>query len=142
MGLNRRLCSIDVICTRCKSGEENDIHALLRCSWSAVVWVKARLEDMVEGSHFLCFADWFNWVLKAMSQESVELVCIILWNIWFERNHVRLGGEHRRPERVVAIANGLLNAYHLAKLELKHDGMGGCSVTKRSGSLPQWGGLS
>ncbi|KNA03763.1 hypothetical protein SOVF_206000, partial [Spinacia oleracea] len=100
----------------------NELHALVKCPWAAAIWEKAGLEDVVECLVFLNFTDWFLWVLQSKNREQVELIAVILWNIWFDRNCVRLGGDPKYPATVVAGAQSILEAFQSAKEKLRTAG--------------------
>ena len=100
-GLSRRGVGSNLVCLRCREGEENGTHALLYCSCVARVWETTAFWSKFQLTRFESIQDFLLDMAANLPREELEVVCGLLWAIWKERNAVIHGGSEAEPKLVV-----------------------------------------
>ncbi|KAL5861886.1 hypothetical protein ACOSQ4_003182 [Xanthoceras sorbifolium] len=74
-------------CKRCGAACETIAHALLVCPKAAAVWEAFSFGLLFVAAHVPSLFDFLCSFSQVLPRRDFELVCIILWQLWFERNY-------------------------------------------------------
>lgn len=86
--LIRRKIVEDPMCKRCKQALEEMIHALWSCPKLDVVWVDQGTWGFRCAIGFTSVMEFLLWMIEG--GKSLELLAYTTWNVWNQRNKVRL----------------------------------------------------
>jgi hypothetical protein len=78
------------ICDQCRSGVEDEMHALWSCSELASVWSRESWLGPISSQNFLDFKDMTSTVLSSSTKRESALFGYLVWMIWHVRNKKRL----------------------------------------------------
>ncbi|KAK9083030.1 hypothetical protein Scep_029501 [Stephania cephalantha] len=111
--LNKRRVPISLTCSVCGGFKEDVHHVLLSCSTTAACWAEARVEALSgdQGS----FVDWLGGLFKQSTKNKMEVVAMIAWNIWNNRNSIVWKNQAKFPYQVVNYAKSHLQAWKQAR---------------------------
>ncbi|KAL5761431.1 hypothetical protein ACOSP7_017695 [Xanthoceras sorbifolium] len=84
--LFKRKVSASPCCKRCSVEEESVAHALFWCSKSKSVWQDSMFGGLVADLKVCSGFDIVRWLSCQSTREDFEFLCILLWNLWFDRN--------------------------------------------------------
>ncbi|KAL5743820.1 hypothetical protein ACOSQ2_026936 [Xanthoceras sorbifolium] len=73
-------------CKRCGSACETTAHALLVCPKAAAVWEASSFGLLFVAAQVPSLFDFLCSFSQVLPHRDFELICIILWQLWFERN--------------------------------------------------------
>ena len=91
------LCHQKVIdnptCEACSSGAESSRHVLWDCEKAQEIWKLSHIPFDVHGANFLEFVDLLRHLKfrQRKGDDLLELVVMVAWCLWFNRNEARLG---------------------------------------------------
>ena len=118
------LCHRKVIdnptCEACGLGVESSGHVLWDCEKAQEIWKLSSIPFEVCGANFPEFLD-FLWYLKfgqKMRDDLLELVVMVAWCLWFNRNEVRLGKGRLPSLAILQKARYMLDKFQTANLKL------------------------
>ncbi|KAK3200797.1 hypothetical protein Dsin_024212 [Dipteronia sinensis] len=83
---NWKVC-VDGLCPNCKRSPEMTAHALWECSKLNVIRNECRFMEGMRCNDKVSFCTFFQSCLLRLNEEKVAIFCVILWRIWFIRNH-------------------------------------------------------
>ena len=90
--LGHRGVKVNKFCPQCKESIETPFHALFGCQAVVLVWQSCALRDEVES----CSPGPMDLVLlhifPKLKSSDLEIICMLLWLIWYDRNQVVHGG--------------------------------------------------
>ncbi|KAK0588291.1 hypothetical protein LWI29_037252 [Acer saccharum] len=72
---------------------------------------------LLKGFSYSCsasFQDFFFYCSKILGGKELELLCVVLWHVWFLRNQLVHGGGHQDMESVVSWAEEFLAKFYEA----------------------------
>ncbi|KAM1189074.1 hypothetical protein FF1_024970 [Malus domestica] len=70
-------------------------HILRDCSKSARIWFSSLLGFRVYDARNIGGVEWIANLAKSLEKESFDLVLLLIWNIWKDRNELILQGSSR-----------------------------------------------
>ena len=86
------LCQRQVIdearCEACGLGEESSGHVFWECGKAQEVWSLSGIVFETQGIHYQEFVD-LVWYL--ISSNTLEMIFMVAWCMWFNRNAIRHG---------------------------------------------------
>ena len=84
----RRTIIEDPRCDRCLGTSENPHHALWSCKELDSIWADSELWGFRSSIQFQNFKEALSWIIS--QGQYPDLFAAIVWDIWFQRNNVRL----------------------------------------------------
>ncbi|XP_057808970.1 uncharacterized protein LOC131023447 [Salvia miltiorrhiza] len=104
-------------CAICRGGFENLCHSFFHCPFADECWRVSNLQDFIESIIDRC--DSFKQALfKIVDEKNGELkasICMLLWQIWRDRNIVVWKNVYSAPHRSVCLAADCRNDWILAR---------------------------
>ncbi|GAB2258627.1 hypothetical protein Droror1_Dr00014787 [Drosera rotundifolia] len=117
--LCRRHILHDEVCFRCGAAREDIPHVIFSCKHSQMVWdttsFAKRLGKLVVATTLDL---WFRMV-DLLSRSELELLVVIAWCIWFQRNSSRHGTRWRKAEQIFEFVKDYLGEFYLSRSALK-----------------------
>ena len=99
------------LCSSCKSGFEDTIHAFWTCPSLLVVWSNDEMLTKLLRYKFNDFSDLLGMVLLMKDRIDPNLLAICFWLVWSKRNSDRLGEPFFALGRIRAKAATLLHDF-------------------------------
>ena len=123
-GLHRRISHISPICSICGSEEEDEHHALIRCTMAKALRFEMRkVWSLPPESAFRETGDeWLLHLLGNVSQDMRSQLIFLLWRVWHHRNDI-VHGEGKAS--IVASASFIANyaeSFRSASSQQDHKG--------------------
>ena len=114
----RRVVNV-ACCPMCKAESEDTIHALWGCSSLSAIWYPhEELKKMVR-LKFGVFSDLLEVVFSRQSCVDVEVLAMMFWLIWNNRNAKRCGGEIIDNHLIRSKAESLISEFRTAQVTLR-----------------------
>lgn len=98
-------------CVLCGALEENLPHVLLDCSFTALIWLSSPLRSAWRDRETRDLNGWLEHILLTGDNQKTELLFMLMWSLWNERNSVVWTAKHRSPCEVVDGAVRLLHEF-------------------------------
>ena len=108
--LFRRTISTDPHCVRCHASSENSLHALWSCPELDPVWSDLQLWSVRGAVQFMDFKEILSWLIQ--NNHHLDLFAVTFWQIWNQRNQVRLNQPANSLHQIVHISKVWLADYH------------------------------
>ncbi|XP_057809175.1 uncharacterized protein LOC131023647 [Salvia miltiorrhiza] len=109
-------------CDTCKAGLENLWHTFYHCPFAEEVWrcsgVQAFITDIT--AHSESFVESLFLIIGSSDAELKAKICMLLWQIWRDRNGVIWKGAIPAPTRSIAAAMESRNDWIMARHKLSH----------------------
>lgn len=97
---------VDTICPRCDNNLENSWHIFVSCPFSKEVWRCAGMEGKLE-ELILLVEGISELVMKLITHPDTSFSvnsCMLLWQLWKDRNCMIFESTRRMPAQVVRMA--------------------------------------
>ena len=107
-------------CKACDLGAESSEHVQWDCEKTREIWKLCGIPFEVCGINFPEFVN-FLWHLEfrqRMGDDLLELVVMVAWCLWFNRNEVRLGKGRLPSLAILQKARYMLDKFQTANLKL------------------------
>nr|POE55393.1 putative ribonuclease h protein [Quercus suber] len=114
--LQRRRVVQTAYCQNCRAACEDTVHALWGCHRLVVVWEKDAELMKCTRHKFSMFADLLELVFSLRDRTDVNLLCIIMWQIWNRRNSARVGDSIVEYHHIRAKAEAFLLDFQSAQV--------------------------
>ncbi|KAK3222428.1 hypothetical protein Dsin_009453 [Dipteronia sinensis] len=111
VNLARRNISVGCLCPVCCNSFETTVHALWGCSRLKKVRNMYGFLHGVNFANSLCFQDFFSSCTQNLGKKELELLCVVLWRVWFLRNKLVQGVGQRGLENVVPWSEEFLEEF-------------------------------
>ena len=98
-------------CFRCREEEETGLHALISCSAIREVWWSAGYVNFINAYKGRIVADFILQTFDTLDKPSPELLCILAWYIWCNRNKMMHGNHSRRRDCILTYARDYLEEF-------------------------------
>lgn len=95
--LHKRRIIQENFCAFCSGGVETVEHVLRYCSKSPRIWFSSLLGFRVYNARNIVWVEWIANLAKSLAKESFDLVLLLIWNIWKDRNELIWQGLLRHP---------------------------------------------
>ena len=104
------------VCEACGFGIESSGHIFWECKKAYAVWLLSGISFDTQGVRDLEFMDlmWYLIFVLHFGNDILEMLLMIAWCVWFNRNVVRHGHSRQSAEEVVQLARFLLNEFQIA----------------------------
>ncbi|XP_021802933.1 uncharacterized protein LOC110747027, partial [Prunus avium] len=99
------------VCGLCGAREETLHHVLLDCSFTALIWQNSPLQTEWRDHDTRDLNGWLEHILMGGDRHKTELLFMLIWNLWNERNTVVWTAKRRSPCEVVDGAVRLLQEF-------------------------------
>ena len=100
--LNSRGVYFDPTCSLCKAPIDDVNHLFLCCPVAIQPWALSFLTLKIRLDSADQVSSWLSGLLHLLKKQDMELVAIILWNLWFNRNDALFDGSSRDPLSLVS----------------------------------------
>ena len=120
--LAHRGISIGKACIRCHSKYEDSYHALFECPASAEVWKLSAFWPHIAALTRSKFDMALLKLWETIRIEEMEILCVILWMIWTDRNQVLYGDKVMDAKNLLERAGRFLFEYHSAQVVIGRNG--------------------
>lgn len=95
-------------CRRCGK-EETDEHLFFMCDYTRIVWFVSPLAFRTEAVRQEHVEDIIRTMLSNYtSQDSLQMIFTMLWNIWKARNDLIFNSKEWKPFQVIFATNSML----------------------------------
>lgn len=134
--LRRKHIITDSLCPMCNIDVENSWHLFMNCSYAREVWRSAGMDRRIEGL-ILTVEGIYELVMKLIKLDDSEFavnVCMLLWQLWKERNCMVWESKRSSPVQVIHNAATALFEWNQCQKIVHADGTRrqtsdiGCSV--------------
>jgi len=107
---------IENVCEACGTGAKTNGHLFWECDKAWEVWLHSRISFETQGVHYLEFMDlvWYLIFMQHTGNNLLEMIFMIDWRMWFNRNATRHGSTWQSATKVFQSAWALLNEFHIA----------------------------
>nr|POE58912.1 putative ribonuclease h protein [Quercus suber] len=114
--LVRRAIQLNVGCEECKEEVEFVGHILWSCSRAKEVWPCTKMKFHFDQTRVNSFHDllWQILMTDSFEEEGTELVVIVAWALWSNRNKVRHGGRKKSAVALFQWSRQYLQEFHEA----------------------------
>nr|XP_027118368.1 uncharacterized protein LOC113735569 [Coffea arabica] len=112
--LNSRGVHLDPMCLLCKTPVEDVTHLFLCCPVAVQAWALSFLTLKIRLDSAKQVSSWLPGLLNLLKKQDMELVAIILWNLWLNRNGALFDGSYRDPLSLVSLSINFLQKYREA----------------------------
>ena len=119
MNLFHRKVNDNPTCEVCGLSPETIIHALCHCTKARTVWSHCNLSNMVVGNGDFMDILWQCVLNQGNSSCLLDMILMIAWSIWRNRNEVRHGGKNMTAAEIYGRAAKVLHEYTMAQ-EIPH----------------------
>lgn len=82
----------------CSNGVETDFHLLIKCPVAKEIWTAFKVGDHSAGT--ISIAHWWNKMRTQFSSDQLDMVTMVIWFIWLNRNK-RVWRNKQQPSVVV-----------------------------------------
>lgn len=110
--LKRRKILNEDTCDHYGQAEELVLHAIWECSKLTPIWDAIPDFSFCQACSFADIKELFLYVSNACSK--VELMVVIMWNIWFRRNQLRVSNKDHPMSQVIPTSQQSLTDYQQA----------------------------
>ncbi|KAF4366593.1 hypothetical protein F8388_004257 [Cannabis sativa] len=117
---------VQPICNRCGEEMESLEHALVFCSSLLPLWTNLRVWHHLYRGRTGSLAELLVYLFDVLSKEEFELISMVWWWVWYDRNSVLFGQKQSRLCGIVELA-------HEALVEFQGAGVGVEGAVLRSG---------
>ena len=109
----------DAACEACGLGAKSSGNLFWSCDRAWEVWKLSGILFDNRGVHFRDFIDllWHLQFFQKMGNDLLELVIIVIWSMWFNRNAVRHGKARQQATTILQKARLLLDEFQLANFQ-------------------------
>ncbi|TXG68107.1 hypothetical protein EZV62_009382 [Acer yangbiense] len=111
VSLAKRRIQVDGLCPDCSKKFETTSHALWGCSGLKDIRDGVTFMKGLGGTAKASFIDLFGSCLHSLENGELELLCVILWRIWFFRNQDVHGNSKFREEDTLSWCKEFLDNY-------------------------------
>lgn len=108
--LKKRKILQDDTCGHCGQAEELVLHAFWECSKLSLIWDSMLEFSFCQTCSFANIKELFLYVTD--TQSKVELMAVIMWNIWVCRNQLRVSNKDHPISQVLPTSQQALADYH------------------------------
>jgi len=115
MNLFHRKVIDNPTCEECGLSLETILHALCHCTKAKAVWSYCNLSNMVEDQGDFMDILWQCVLNQGTASILMDMILMIAWSIWRNRNEVRHGGKKMSAAEIYGVAAKLLHEYTLAQ---------------------------
>ena len=104
------------VCEACGLGIESTRHILQEREKTCAVWPLSGNIFDTQGAWYLEFMDlvWYLIFVQHVGNDILEMLLMIAWRMWFNRNVIRHCHSRQSTEEVVQLAQFLLNEFQTA----------------------------
>ena len=94
------------VCEACGLGIESSGHILWECEKARAVWLLSGINFDKQGARYLEFLNlvWYLIFVWHVGNGILEMLLMIAWRMWFDRNVVRRGHSRQFAKEVVKLA--------------------------------------
>lgn len=114
----KRKVEVDLLCDRCGMEPESTIHVLKGCPWAYGIWLLCPLALHTQQMQALNFSDWVKEMGKCLDEEQLELMLVVAWALWSDRNLLLFQDIQNYPVDVVNKAISFFEEYKKEKLKI------------------------
>ncbi|KAK6157968.1 hypothetical protein DH2020_005282 [Rehmannia glutinosa] len=118
VNLVRKNIMVDQCCVICQKGLENCWHVFLSCDFAAGCWEYARLKREIDKWMDITdsFADFLHNILLNVDSNCAAKICMVMWNIWRQRNSELWDKNHLSATQTVIAAVNYLNEWRKVRI--------------------------
>ncbi|KAF4355512.1 hypothetical protein G4B88_028660 [Cannabis sativa] len=110
--LIRRKVLVQPMCSRCGEEVESSEHALVFCSSLLPRWTNMRVWHHLYRGRMGSLAELLVYLFDVLSKEEFELISMVWWWVWYDRNSVLFGHKQSRLCGIVELAHATLVEFH------------------------------
>nr|POE97786.1 hypothetical protein CFP56_76133 [Quercus suber] len=103
-----------VCCPMCKSDTEDTTHAMWGCNFLAEIWNSHDGLKKIVRFNFCVFSDLLEVVFHRQSSVDVDVLAMMFWLIWNNRNAKRCGGAITKNYLIRSKAESMINEFRSA----------------------------
>uniref|UniRef100_A0A803PE40 Reverse transcriptase domain-containing protein n=1 Tax=Cannabis sativa TaxID=3483 RepID=A0A803PE40_CANSA len=101
-------------CSLCSQARESIGHALFQCKHAKAVWRHFNYPIDFNKAQNMVGGDYIFHLATLLSQQELELVFVIMWVIWTDRNKINHGESRRDGMALANYATNYMENYHKA----------------------------
>ena len=115
MNLFHRKVIEDPTCDECGLGPETVLHMLYQCSKAKEVWKHCNLHNIIGDKGDFQDILWLSGLTNNHDSNLMDMILMIAWGIWRNRNEVRHGGRKLAAAEIYGTASRLRKEYVAAQ---------------------------
>ncbi|KAK2351136.1 Ribonuclease H superfamily protein [Trifolium repens] len=97
----KRKVEVDLLCDRCGMEPESTIHVLKGCPWASGIWLLCPFISPSYSTDAGSLSDWVKEMGKCLDEEQLELMLVVAWALWSDRNLLQFQDIQNYPVDVV-----------------------------------------